>query len=66
MIRENRFGIEPEITAKVARGKWPIFRGSDFWHMTAGRTPRERKTTWKDGVRALVCVIRYNVFDTRP
>jgi glycosyltransferase involved in cell wall biosynthesis len=64
VIRENRFGIEPEITAKVARGKWPIFEVPISYD---GRTYAEgKKITWKDGLRALVCVIRYNVFDSRP
>jgi len=64
VIRENRFGIEPEITAKVARGKWPIFEVPISYD---GRTYSEgKKITWKDGVRALVCVVRYNMFDSRP
>ena len=64
VIRENRFGIEPEITAKVARGRWPIFEIPISYD---GRTYAEgKKITWKDGVRALVCVVRYNIFDTRP
>jgi glycosyltransferase involved in cell wall biosynthesis len=64
VIREDRFGIEPEITAKVARGQWPIFEVPISYD---GRTYAEgKKITWKDGVRALVCVIRYNLFDSRP
>jgi glycosyltransferase involved in cell wall biosynthesis len=64
VIRENRFGIEPEITAKVARGKWPIFEVPISYD---GRTYAEgKKITWKDGIRALLCVVRYNVFDSRP
>jgi glycosyltransferase involved in cell wall biosynthesis len=64
VIRENRFGIEPEITAKVARGKWPIFEVPISYD---GRTYAEgKKITWKDGIRALVCVVRYNIFDSRP
>jgi glycosyltransferase involved in cell wall biosynthesis len=64
VIRENRFGIEPEITAKVARGKWPIFEVPISYD---GRTYAQgKKITWKDGIRALVCVVRYNVFDSRP
>ncbi len=64
VIRENRFGIEPEITAKVARGNWPIFEVPISYD---GRTYEQgKKITWKDGIRALVCVIRYNVFDSRP
>lgn len=64
VIREDRFGIEPEITAKVARGKWPIFEVPISYD---GRTYAQgKKITWKDGIRALVCVLRYNIFDNRP
>jgi glycosyltransferase involved in cell wall biosynthesis len=64
VIREDRFGFEPEITAKVARGKWPIFEIPISYD---GRTYAQgKKITWKDGIRALVCVVRYNVFDSRP
>lgn len=58
---EDRFGFEPEITAKVARGNWTIFEVPISYF---GRTYAQgKKITWKDGVRALWCVLRYNVFD---
>jgi glycosyltransferase involved in cell wall biosynthesis len=59
-LKEDRFGFEPEITAKVAAGKWHIFEVPISYY---GRTYAEgKKITWKDGIRALWCVVRYNVF----
>lgn len=56
-IRENRFGFEPEITAKVARGRWRIYEVPISYY---GRDYSEgKKITWKDGFRALWCVIKY-------
>lgn len=59
-IREKRFGFEPEITAKVARMKCRIYEvGISYF----GRTYEEgKKIGWKDGVRAIWCIIRYNIF----
>ena len=56
-IRENRFGFEPEITAKVARMKVRIYEvGISYF----GRTYEEgKKIGWKDGVRAFWCIIKY-------
>jgi glycosyltransferase involved in cell wall biosynthesis len=57
-IEEDRFGFEPEITAKVARGGWRIYEVGIAY---AGRTYAEgKKIGWRDGVRALVCIIRYS------
>ena len=57
-IEENRFGFEPEITAKVARGGWRIYEVGIAY---AGRTYAEgKKIGWRDGVRALVCIVRYS------
>jgi glycosyltransferase involved in cell wall biosynthesis len=58
-IEENRFGFEPEITAKVARGGWRIYEiGISY----SGRTYAEgKKIGWKDGVRALWCIAKYNL-----
>jgi glycosyltransferase involved in cell wall biosynthesis len=57
-LREDRFGFEPEIVAKVAQ------RGLRIYEMAIsydGRTYEEgKKITWRDGVRALYCVFRYN------
>ena len=59
-IEENRFGFEPEITAKVARLKCPIYEVGISYY---GRTYQEgKKIGWKDGVRAFYCIIKYNMF----
>jgi glycosyltransferase involved in cell wall biosynthesis len=56
-IRENRFGFEVEITAKVARGGWRVYEVPVAYH---GRSYAEgKKIGWKDGVRALWCVMKY-------
>ena len=57
-IQENRFGFEPEITAKVSRGKkWRIYEVPISYY---GRTYSEgKKITWKDGCRALWCILKY-------
>lgn len=58
-IEENRFGFEPEITAKVAKGKWRIFEMPISYF---GRTYEEgKKIGWRDGVRAIVCILKYNL-----
>ncbi len=57
-LRENRFGIEPEITAKVAA--LPGIRVHERPISYAGRTYAEgKKITWRDGVRALWCILKY-------
>ena len=57
VIEENRFGFEPEITAKVAAGDWRIYEVGISY---AGRTYAEgKKIGWRDGVRALYCIVRY-------
>lgn len=57
-LREDRFGIEPEITAKIARGRWRIYEVGISY---AGRTYSEgKKIGWKDGVHAIRCVVRYS------
>ena len=58
-IRENRFGFEPEITAKVAKLKCRIYEVGISY---AGRTYEEgKKIGWKDGIRALWCILKYNL-----
>lgn len=59
-IEENRFGFEPEITAKVAKKRCRVFEvGISYF----GRTYEEgKKIGWRDGVRALYCILKYNVF----
>jgi glycosyltransferase involved in cell wall biosynthesis len=60
-IKSNRFGFEPEITAKVSKGKWRVYEVPISY---AGRTYEEgKKITWKDGVHALWCIIRYQLGD---
>jgi glycosyltransferase involved in cell wall biosynthesis len=60
-IKSNRFGFEPEITAKIAKGKWRIYEVPISY---AGRTYEEgKKITWKDGVQALWCIIRFRFGD---
>jgi glycosyltransferase involved in cell wall biosynthesis len=59
-IEENRFGFEPEITAKIAKSGCRIYEVGISYH---GRTYAEgKKISWKDGFRALYCIIKYNVF----
>lgn len=56
-IQENRFGFEPEITAKVAKLRVPIYEVSISYY---GRTYEEgKKIGWKDGFRALWCILKY-------
>ena len=57
-IEENRFGFEPEITAKVAAGGWRVFEVGISYN---GRTYAEgKKIGWRDGVRALWCIAKYS------
>ena len=59
-IEEERFGFEPEITAKVAKGNWRIYEVPISYY---GRTYEEgKKIGWRDGVRALYCILKYNLF----
>lgn len=57
-IEEDRFGFEPEITAKLARGRWRIYEVGISY---SGRTYDEgKKIGWRDGVRAIFCIVRYS------
>ncbi len=59
-LHSNRFGIEPEITAKVAKAKVRIYEVPISYH---GRTYAEgKKIGWKDGVSAIWAILRYNLF----
>jgi glycosyltransferase involved in cell wall biosynthesis len=59
-IRENRFGFEPEITAKVARLKCRVYEVGISY---SGRTYEDgKKIGLRDGIRALWCIVKYNVF----
>jgi len=60
-LKSNRFGFEPEITAKIAKGEWRIYEVPISY---SGRSYEEgKKITWLDGVQALWQVLRYNLFD---
>ncbi|MCK4606817.1 MAG: glycosyltransferase family 2 protein [candidate division Zixibacteria bacterium] len=59
-IKENRFGFEPEITAKIARKRVRIYEiGISYY----GRTYEEgKKIGWRDGVKAVWCILKYNLW----
>lgn len=58
-IEENRFGFEPEITAKISKLKCRIFEVGISY---SGRTYDEgKKIGWKDGLRAIYCILKYNL-----
>lgn len=60
-LKEKRFGFEPEVTAKVARV--PHVRIYEVGISYYGRTYAEgKKINWKDGVRAIYCIFKYNLF----
>lgn len=57
-ITEDRFGVEPEITARVAAGNWRIWEVGISY---AGRSyDQGKKIGWRDGVRALICIVKYS------
>ena len=60
-LKENRFGFEPEVTAKISRvNKIRIYEVGISYY---GRTYEEgKKIGWKDGVRAIYCILKYNIF----
>jgi glycosyltransferase involved in cell wall biosynthesis len=59
-IEENRFGFEPEITAKIARMGCRVFEVGISYY---GRTYAEgKKIGWRDGLHAIFCIIKYNLF----
>ena len=60
-LEEDRFGFEPEITVKIAKRRLRVYEiGIGYW----GRTYEEgKKIYWKDGVRALWCLLKYTVKD---
>lgn len=60
-LKEKRFGFEPEVTAKIA--KIPGIRIYEVGISYYGRTYEEgKKINWKDGFRAIYCIIRYSLF----
>jgi len=59
-IEENRFGFEPEFTVKIARRHCRIYEVGISYH---GRTYEQgKKIGWKDGFRAIYCIVKYNFF----
>ncbi|MBN2612983.1 MAG: glycosyltransferase family 2 protein [Bacteroidales bacterium] len=64
LLKEKRFGFEPEVTAKIAR-----YKGIRIYEVGIsyyGRTYHEgKKINWKDGFRAIWCVIKYNLFSKK-
>jgi len=60
-LRSNRFGFEPEVTAKVARGRWRVYEVGISY---SGRSYEEgKKITWRDGLKAIFCIVRYALAD---
>jgi len=60
-LKSERFGIEPEITAKIARQGLRVYETSISYH---GRNYAEgKKITWKDGLVAIAAIVRYGLFD---
>jgi glycosyltransferase involved in cell wall biosynthesis len=60
-LRSNRFGFEPEFTAKIARRRCRVYEVPISYH---GRGYDEgKKITWKDGIAAIGCILRYRFFD---
>ena len=59
-LNENRFGFEPEITAKISRENLRIYEVGIKYY---GRKYSDgKKITWKDGISAIKCIIKYNLF----
>jgi len=62
-IEENRFGFEPEITAKISRGKYRLYEVGVSY---SGRTYAEgKKIGWRDGFRAIYAILKYNIWHRR-
>jgi hypothetical protein len=62
-LEEDRFGIEPELTAKAAAGKWRIYEVGISYR---GRTYAEgKKIGWRDGVHAISSIVRYSSIGER-
>ena len=63
-LEEDRFGFEQEITIKIAKNRWRVYEVPISYY---GRTYSEgKKITWKDGFRALWCILRYSSRAKRP
>ncbi len=63
-LKENRFGFEPEVTAKISRIK--NLRIYEVGISYYGRTFEEgKKIGWRDGMRAIYCILKYNIWDKK-
>lgn len=63
-LKENRFGFEPEVTAKISR--IPGVRIYEVGISYYGRTYEEgKKINWQDGFRAIYCIVKYNIFSKK-
>ena len=59
-LEEDRFGFEPEFTAKIARGRYTIYEVGISYY---GRTYEEgKKINWKDGIQAVYVILKYGIF----
>ncbi|QQG46195.1 MAG: glycosyltransferase family 2 protein [Candidatus Niyogibacteria bacterium] len=59
-IKSKKFGIEPELTARVAKGKWRVYEVGISYY---GRTYEDgKKINWRDGAAAIFHIIRFNLF----
>jgi glycosyltransferase involved in cell wall biosynthesis len=62
-LQEDRFGIEPEMTAKIARGQWRVYEVGISY---SARTYAEgKKIGWRDGIRAIFCILVYSPLGSR-
>ena len=62
-IKEKRFGFEPEITAKISKMNLRIYEVGISYY---GRTYAEgKKIGWKDGFRAIYCILKYNLINKK-
>ena len=60
-LKENRFGFEPEVTAKIAKKSLRLYEVGISYY---GRKYNEgKKITWKDGFSAIRCIFKYNLFN---
>ena len=63
-LKENRFGFEPEVTAKISR--YPNIRIYEVGISYYGRTYEEgKKIGWQDGMRAIYSILKYNLFSRK-
>jgi hypothetical protein len=60
-LKCDRFGIEPEVTAKIARGGWRVYEVGISY---SGRSYGEgKKITWRDGCKAILAIVRFAFTD---